>query len=223
MAISDRKEREKKQRRESIIDAAEILFFEKGFDNVSMNDIANVVELNRATIYLYFENKDALCFAVILRGMRILNAMIKKNVQRTSSMRKINAIGSSYHMFFQMNPQYFLVYNYFQSGRFDLEELLNTKENYYNSPLGDVNEIITLQREIFNILHDIIKNLDGNNVSTEMDPKLVTIIIMSTIEGMINPSPVIKMELEGMKLKEYQNFNIIFQSFLNKLFNKNRN
>lgn len=61
-----------------MIDAAEILFFEKGYDNVTMKDIADEVELNRATIYLYFENKEALCFAVILKGMRILNGMIKK-------------------------------------------------------------------------------------------------------------------------------------------------
>jgi AcrR family transcriptional regulator len=39
MAISDRKKREKEYRRQSIIDAAEKLFFEKGYDNVSMNDI----------------------------------------------------------------------------------------------------------------------------------------------------------------------------------------
>ncbi len=65
MAISDRKKREKEHRRQSIIDAAEKLFFEKGYDNVSINDIAKEVELNRATIYLYFENKEALCFAVL--------------------------------------------------------------------------------------------------------------------------------------------------------------
>ena len=48
------------------MDAAEKLFFSKGYDDVSLDDIAQEAELNRATIYLYFENKEDLCFAVIL-------------------------------------------------------------------------------------------------------------------------------------------------------------
>lgn len=220
MAISERKEREKKQRRESIIDAAEMLFFKKGFDNVSMNDIAEEVELNRATIYLYFDNKEALCFAIILRGMRILYKMIKKNVDRTSEIRQINAIGSTYYMFFQMYPQYYQIYNFFQSGRFDLDELLNPKEDYHKNSVWDVKEIIKLQREIFDILYDVIKKLKGNNIS-DMDPKLLTIILMSALEGMINPTPVIKMKFDEMELNEYQNFNVIFLSFINRLFGLN--
>ncbi len=55
MSTTARREREKQQRRESIVDAAEKLFFSKGYDDVSLDDIAQEAELNRATIYLYFE------------------------------------------------------------------------------------------------------------------------------------------------------------------------
>jgi AcrR family transcriptional regulator len=40
MSVAERKEREKQQRRNDIIDAAEKRFFEKGFDGVSMDEIA---------------------------------------------------------------------------------------------------------------------------------------------------------------------------------------
>ncbi|MCC7557829.1 MAG: TetR/AcrR family transcriptional regulator, partial [Methanobacteriaceae archaeon] len=40
MSIVERREREKKKRKNDIINAAERLFFSKGYDNVSMNDIA---------------------------------------------------------------------------------------------------------------------------------------------------------------------------------------
>lgn len=40
------------------MDAAEKLFFSKGYDDVSLGDIAQEVELNKATIYFYFENKE---------------------------------------------------------------------------------------------------------------------------------------------------------------------
>ena len=41
MGIVERKEREKEQRRSEIIDAAERIFFSKGFETATMEDVAN--------------------------------------------------------------------------------------------------------------------------------------------------------------------------------------
>jgi len=54
MGISERRMREKEQRKKEILDKAERLFFSRGYDDVSMDEIANEVELNKATLYLYF-------------------------------------------------------------------------------------------------------------------------------------------------------------------------
>ena len=67
MAATDRKEREKEQRKNAIIDAAEKLFFSRGFDSVSMEEIAKEVELGKGTLYLYFKSKDSLFFAIVSR------------------------------------------------------------------------------------------------------------------------------------------------------------
>ena len=72
MSLIARKELEKEQRRNDILNAAEKLFFSKGYENVSLKDIAKEVKLGRSTLYLYFENKEELFFAVVLRGTRIL-------------------------------------------------------------------------------------------------------------------------------------------------------
>ena len=40
MGIAERKEREKEQRRNNIIDAAESVFFSKGIENATMDEIA---------------------------------------------------------------------------------------------------------------------------------------------------------------------------------------
>ena len=55
MGISERRQREKEQRKTEITDAAERLFFSRGYEDVSMDDIAREVDLNKATIYLYFD------------------------------------------------------------------------------------------------------------------------------------------------------------------------
>jgi len=211
MAIADRKKREKEQRRQSIIDAAEKLFFEKGYDNVSMNDIAKEVELNRATIYIYFENKEAVCFAVILRGVRILNEMAKSHMKNAVYTQKIQAFGTAYNLFFHLHPQYIQVYNLFQSGRFDLS-------NLRRPTWDDVQEIIKLQKEIFDILHSAIKTERGSGtISSDVDPHYAAILIMSTMDGMLNPSPLLEKEIKDMNINKYYDFKRSFISFVNRL------
>ncbi len=53
-----------KQRTAQIIKAATTIFAEKGFDRATMTDIADEIGINKATIYLYFESKDALIYAI---------------------------------------------------------------------------------------------------------------------------------------------------------------
>ena len=72
MGIAERRQREKEMRRIAILDAAERLFFSRGYEDVSMEEIASEVELNKATIYLYFKNKETLFATIVLRGIRIL-------------------------------------------------------------------------------------------------------------------------------------------------------
>ena len=43
-----------------IIEAATTVFAEQGFDGATMDDIAAEIGINKATIYLYFDSKDAL-------------------------------------------------------------------------------------------------------------------------------------------------------------------
>jgi len=64
MSIIDRKERDKKEMRQSILDAALNLFREKGYDAVSIRNIAEAIEYSPATIYLYFKDKNEIFFAL---------------------------------------------------------------------------------------------------------------------------------------------------------------
>ncbi|MDR2149563.1 MAG: TetR/AcrR family transcriptional regulator [Spirochaetaceae bacterium] len=60
MGIVERKERERAKRKELIKKCAKELIFENGAASVSMADIAKEAELSKATLYLYFVNKEAL-------------------------------------------------------------------------------------------------------------------------------------------------------------------
>jgi AcrR family transcriptional regulator len=60
MGIAERREREKAERKILIIRCAKELILDLGVENVSVMDIAKKAELSKATLYLYFPNKELL-------------------------------------------------------------------------------------------------------------------------------------------------------------------
>jgi AcrR family transcriptional regulator len=60
MGISERREREKENLRQEILDAASELFAKEGYAHVSMRKIADKIEYSPTTIYLYFKDKTDL-------------------------------------------------------------------------------------------------------------------------------------------------------------------
>jgi AcrR family transcriptional regulator len=55
------------QRKSQILNAAEVVFTKKGFDEARMNDIAEKTGLSKGTLYLYFKSKDDLIVAILDR------------------------------------------------------------------------------------------------------------------------------------------------------------
>jgi AcrR family transcriptional regulator len=64
-----RRAREKRERREAILDAAERVFGEKGAAHATMEDVADAAEVSKGTVYLYFKSKDDLFVALTHRPL----------------------------------------------------------------------------------------------------------------------------------------------------------
>ena len=54
-----------KSTREQIVEAADRLFYERGFEHTSFADIADVVQISRGNFYHHFKSKDEILGAVI--------------------------------------------------------------------------------------------------------------------------------------------------------------
>ena len=67
-----RKKEPRSVHRENIISAASILFMEKGVTATSMDDIAKAAGYSKATIYVYFENKEEIVGILVLNSMKKL-------------------------------------------------------------------------------------------------------------------------------------------------------
>ncbi len=63
--------------RDSIIEAADGLFYERGFEHTSFADIADAVKISRGNFYYHFRTKDEILDAVIARRRSTTCAMLQ--------------------------------------------------------------------------------------------------------------------------------------------------
>ena len=78
MGIQERKKREKEGRRQQILAASKQLFSDQGFQQTTMEEIANAAELSPGTIYLYFKSKDELFAELSLGVIHYFNGRLDK-------------------------------------------------------------------------------------------------------------------------------------------------
>ena len=105
MGIAERKERERKQRRDEIIQAAEKVFFTKGFSLSTMDDIAEEAELSKGTLYLYFRSKEDLHMAVARNSIRLLKSVTLKATEgEGNALEKLGRMGRSVVAFSRTEP-----------------------------------------------------------------------------------------------------------------------
>lgn len=177
MGVSERKEREKEQRRNDILDAAEKLFFSKGVENTSMDEIAAATELSKGTLYLYFKSKDDMFHAIICRALHIMfNLFSAATSDIKSGAEKLQAIGQAYVNFFNDYPDYF-------------EALMHQEKHTF----GEVNEenpyvikCIELGDRVFAFLQEIIRQgIKDGSLSKDLDPVMHSFVLWGFSTGML--------------------------------------
>ena len=113
MGIAERKAREKNQRRSAILKAAKRLILKHGVEGMSMNQLAESTELNKATLYLYFRDKDDLIDAVVYEGLVLLEKEYQEADRRArSGFEKVLNLARSTFAFYKQQPVYFYALNH---------------------------------------------------------------------------------------------------------------
>jgi AcrR family transcriptional regulator len=65
-AIEERKKRERSQRIQSILDAARLVFRNRGYLGATMGEVAFEAQVSKPTVYQYFKTKEDLFFSLML-------------------------------------------------------------------------------------------------------------------------------------------------------------
>ncbi|MFA0833037.1 MAG: TetR/AcrR family transcriptional regulator [Methanobacterium formicicum] len=194
MSIKEIRKREKKQRRDYILNMAEELFFSRGYDDVSVNQIAQDVGLNKATLYLYFKNKESLYFAIVLRGVRIFKEMLKNRVEvGVTGIGKLEEAGRAYFAFYKDYPDYHDAYLYYKSKRFQ-----NSADEY-------AIQIESATANIMIIICNAIQEGIGDGTIREgVKPIEVAVFVAVTAERIVGLGPTTLKVLESQGITHEQ-------------------
>jgi AcrR family transcriptional regulator len=107
MTIATRKQREKEEMREMILQAAKGIFLEKGYAETSIRNIAERIEYSPGTIYLYFKEKDDIFHALHQEGFRKLVGMMLPLQHVEEPFERLKAMGRIYMDFAKQNKDFY--------------------------------------------------------------------------------------------------------------------
>jgi len=103
--LSERRSEEKELRRAQILDAAEAIANEKGWDALTIIQVARRARLSRALVYLFFKDKTHLLFAICDRALTTLMPCLAEAAAReTRGIEQLDAIARAYVAFSHESP-----------------------------------------------------------------------------------------------------------------------
>lgn len=147
-----RKEKEIQLRRQYILNVAQSLFEQYGYENTSMDEVAKEAEFSKTTLYKYFKSKDELSLFVYrkihLEKMAVLRAFIDRG--RTGA-EKLFQFAQGYEKFFSENPdalRFQLAWDYKGINRETIgKELVEELFSAYDHDLIYLNDMIVLGKK----------------------------------------------------------------------------
>jgi TetR/AcrR family transcriptional regulator len=205
VTLAERRQREKDRRRDDIINAASRLFSKKGYDGVSMEEIANEVELSKSTLYFYFKDKDSLFFAVVNYGTKIFRSIVKEEEERMQTAGvKVGVIKTAGERFALEYPDYARAYFYFRSGKFEFSNDIDMNT--------DAKEVFKFTKDFFEKRFLEIKTgIENGTYRSDLDPFLVTALFVLLHNSLSTISPDLRELLNAQGITVPQFFRTVME------------
>ena len=133
MGISERREREKTERRKTILSCARELILSHGVQRVSMEYIAKKAELSKATVYLYFSSKEILFNEICEEAARGFLDHLKPFLQNsTTGAEAIKCFWRGYAEMFGSSDEMIIIFQirHFMNPELPMVSLEEQKKSY---------------------------------------------------------------------------------------------
>lgn len=174
----ERNDRIKKIKRESIIDAAEQLFSNQGYDATNMDQISGLAEFSKRTVYAYFSSKEQLLSAVTTRAFRKLNAYFEQELEVRKNrpvIDRIMGLSEAYIRFADEYPAYFNMIVDYQIA----ETVVDSEDPFMAECYREGEKTFDFLREL------IIEGRQAGEMTDEMEVTDLVLFLWQNIIGMI--------------------------------------
>ncbi len=166
-----RREAEKKELRQAILEAAGKLFLEQGYEGFSLRQVAELIGYTPTTIYLYFANKDALLFALLDEAFDRFEAALRRAYESSDEpLARLEALGHAYVRFGLENPQHYQIMFVVRS-----DFLLQARSADYEPRIAS-----------FRILQEAIASAMDAGTLLQGDPQAASFLLWSLMHGIVS-------------------------------------
>lgn len=107
MGPKDRREREKADVKDKILDAAREMFLNYGFEKVTMRMIAEKIEYSPTAIYLHFKDKQALFEELCRQDFEGLSQAFRRFARIEDPVERLKNIGHAYVQYALEHPNHY--------------------------------------------------------------------------------------------------------------------
>ena len=166
-----RRLREKEQRYNTILKAAETLFAQKGYHQTSIEEIADLAEVSTGAVYIYFKNKEDLLITLMHEIGHQLRKLLAEEFNRTGfSFDSFKNISFSFlRNFCGSHPEWIAI--------------------FFRESVGQSSEVEEQRRQLFIKLTDDIKGAfvqisreQGIDTVADFIPEMVAVCIVVVYE-----------------------------------------
>ncbi|MCI1955300.1 MAG: TetR/AcrR family transcriptional regulator [Oscillospiraceae bacterium] len=197
MGQEERRRQEKEIKRKDILDAAERIFFSKGYEDASMDEVAREAEFSKRTVYLYFSSKEQIYLEIMIRGYKLLIETIGESFHENhpqNAPEELRCIFFTFYRFSRDYPEYFKAIMEYE-----------TKNSTGRSGMegGSKAECYRLGEQIFGYLsHALQKGVEEGSLHRGLESEKAALTLWACTVGVFNTG-----EKKGDYLKNYHQVN----------------
>ena len=174
------RETKKALQRQNILDAAREVFFRDGFVHANLDEVAQLAQVAKGTLYRYFENKGELYVAVLVANGELFEARMREAAESSADpSERIRRIGAFYHDHWTRNPQYFQIF-----------WALENEPVIGDLPPSVVQEVTSLWEKCLAILADVIRSGVERGDFAPCDEWVAANVLWTTSNGMIQSETI---------------------------------
>lgn len=177
MSSEERRNKEKENRKNSILKAARKLFFERGFKSVTVDLIAAKAEVSKGSIYLYFDSKEEIYTQILISANIEHHKEVENFIKQDGTASELLVtFARDYVNFFLDNNELFRILMTFMLHA----DNMNLTEEQNTQLIHTTNENI---RTISEILQ---KGVDAGEFVSNIDSRQVQNAIWGLLNGVVS-------------------------------------